>query len=130
MKDTTAIIANAAADASAAAKAAAASAAEAARIAQVASKAAADSATAIAVVATDTSWMKKSLAGIEKTLDEINKAFVTAAQHAEVLKRLDEHDKKIDRLKSSNTKNMVLLGIGTSLVTLLTSLVIWHLVGK
>lgn len=134
MKDNSNAVIAAASHAAENASAAALSAAEAARTAAgnaaIAAKAAADSATTIAVVATDTSWMKKSLEGIELTLNEMNKAFVTSAQHAEVIKRLDEHEIRLVNVETSNTRSTVLLSIGIGILSLLTSLLIWHILGK
>lgn len=105
--DTTQVVATAAANASAAASSAAQAANTAANNAQIAAKAAADSATAIAVVATDTSWMKKSLSGIEEKLNEMDKAFVTAAQHREVTDIQEDHEKRIRTLE---TRTILWLG--------------------
>jgi hypothetical protein len=136
MKDKTSsneIISNAtsaAQNAAAAALSAADASKTAAGNAAIAAKAAADSATAIAVVATDTSWMKKSLEGIVTTLDEMQKNYVTAAQHLELLKRIDEHETRLNALESSNTKQTVLVSIGIGILSLLISLLIWHILGK
>lgn len=130
MKNDTSII-SAAAHAAENASTAAASAADAAKAAaanaQIAAKAAADSATAIAVVATDTSWMKKSLSGIEETLSEMSKAFVTAAQHAEVIKEIVEMKARTTILETNNTRVTVLLSIGIAILSLLVSLLTYHL---
>jgi hypothetical protein len=120
-------ISTAAVNASAAASAAANAASKAADNAAIAARAAAESATAIAVVATDTSWMKKSLEGIEVTLNEMNKAFVTAAQHAELLKVTDNHEIRINALETTGTRLTVMLSIGIGVLSLLTSLLIYHL---
>lgn len=97
-KDIT-LISAAAANATAAASAAATAAASAAENARLAAKAAAESATAIAVVATDTSWMKKSLSGIEVTLEEMRNQFVTAPQHADVIKTIDSQEERLKKLE-------------------------------
>ncbi len=125
-KDLT-LISTAAANATSAANAAAEAAASAAENARVAAKAAAESATAIAVVATDTSWMKKSLSGIEQTLNDMSKAFVTAAQHEEVLKLLTSHENRLNTLETEKTRITVLLSISGAILTLLVSLLIYHL---
>jgi len=126
-KKDTSLVAAAASNASAAASAAATAAASAASNAQIAAKAAAESATAIAIVATDTTWMKKSLSGIEQTLDEMGKSFVTASQHLEIIKFIDNHENRLNSLETEKTKVTVMLGIGVSIVTLLVSLLIYHL---
>ena len=93
--DISSTIATATANASQAASAAAAASASAASNAQIATKAAADSATAIAVVATDTSWMKKSLAGIEETLRVISSDFVSNSRFLESEKNQDDMEKRL-----------------------------------
>ena len=134
MKDTQSSIIASASHAAENAASAAASAAEAAKTAAnnaaVAAKAAADSATAIAVVATDTSWMKKSLEGIEVTLNEMNKAFVTAVQHADVLKQLADHEIRIKAGENTDTRITVMLSLGITVMSLLVSLLVWHLFQK
>ena len=98
---------SAAQNAAAAALAAAEAAKTASENASTAAKAASDSATAIAVVATDTSWMKKTLVSIEETLNEMSKQFVTAAQHAEVCKSIQDHE---DRLRSLEQRTWIWVG--------------------
>jgi hypothetical protein len=117
----------AAVNASSAANAAATAAASAAQNAAIAAKAAAESATAIAVVATDTSWMKKSLEGIEVTLNEMSKAFVTAAQHAGVLKCIDDHEARLTSLETEKTRLLVLVSVVGGILTILISLLVYHL---
>ena len=126
-KDTS-LIANAASNASEAARFAADAAAKAADNAAIAAKAAAESATAIAVVATDTSWMKKSLVGIETTLNDMTKVFVTSTQHMEVIKSIDDHEIRLNSLETEKTRTTVLLSIGVGILTLLVSLLTYHLV--
>jgi len=134
MKDSSNTVVVAATHAAENAAAAALSASNAARTAAdnaaIAAKAAAESATAIAVVATDTSWMKKSLEGIELTLNEINKAFVTSVQHEEVLKKLDNHENRINNIEDSNARLLVLVGIGGTILGIFFYLLINHLLGK
>ena len=125
-KDTT-LIATAAANATSAANSAASAAASAAENARVAAKAAAESATAIAVVATDTSWMKKSLAGIENTLSEMRDAYVTSSQHAEVLKQIENHEDRLVILETEKTRITLLLSVSAAILTLLVSLLVYHL---
>jgi len=84
----------------------------------------------MATITTDISWMKRSLSSIEAKLNEMDKAFVTAAQHAEVLKRLDEQQTQIEDLKTEKTRTAVLLSIGIGILTLLTSLLTYHLLGR
>jgi hypothetical protein len=124
------LIATAAANASAAASSAAQAASSAANNAQIAAKAAAESATAIAVVATDTSWMKKSLSGIEQKLNEMDKAFVTASQHTEIVKIVDNHEVRLNSLETEKTRIVLLLSVATGILTLLVSLLVWHIVGR
>ncbi len=102
----------------------------AAQNATIAAKAAADSATAIARVATDTEWMKKSLEGIERKLNEMDKAYVTAAQHADVLRSIENHETRLTSLETEKTRSMVLLTIGSALLIFLGGLLIKHLTGN
>ena len=50
-------------------------------------------------IETNMVWMMKSLTNIEQTLGEMQKAFVTGAQHAEVCKRLDILESKTTALE-------------------------------
>jgi len=81
----------------------------------------------IAIVGNNVEWMKKSLSTIEGKLNEMDKAFVTAAQHAEVIKSIDDHETRINGLESNNTKNTVLLVVGSGILSFLVGLLIWHL---
>jgi hypothetical protein len=123
-------VAQAASNASEAAHSAAEAASQASQNAQIAAKAVAESATAIAVVATDTSWMKKSLVGIEDTLKKIQDNFPTRQEHNDLLKITNNHEVRIKRLEDHNLKNTVLLGIGIGILSLLASLMIYHIIGK
>jgi hypothetical protein len=49
----------------------------------------------MAVIGTDIGWMKQSLVAIETKLDQMDKAFVTAAQHAEVIRVQEDHETRI-----------------------------------
>ncbi len=100
---------------SAAAAAAAAAATLASTNAQVAAKTAAESASIIAVVANDVSWMKKSLEGIELKLNEMEKAFVTATQHQEVLNEIADHE---SRIRVIETRTWIWVG-GLAVLTFL-----------
>lgn len=117
---------NAAANASSAASSAANAASQAATNAQIAAKAAADSATAIAIVATDTSWMKKSLARVEDTLSTISNSFVSIADHQAGLQLVSDHEKRLTSLETEKTKTTVLISVGIGLMSLLTSIIVYH----
>jgi hypothetical protein len=122
-----ALMSEAASNATAAAKSAADAATSAADNARIAAKAAAESATAIAVVATDTSWMKKSLTGIETILEEMRNSFVTAAQHAEITKTVDNHETRLNTLEMEKTRITLLLSVASGILMLLVSLLVYHL---
>lgn len=124
------VAAHAADNAAAAALSASEAAKSASENARIAAKATAESATNIAVVATDTTWMKGALVRVEGSLNEMNKAFVTAAQHAEVIKLIADHEIRIGIMEKSDTKLTVMLGIGTAILSILTSLLIYHLFQK
>ena len=81
-----------------------------------------------ATITTNMEWIKKSLSAIEGKLNEMDKAFVTAAQHAEVLKCLDTHETRLNVLEGSNTKTMVMLTIGTGILSILVGLLTYHIV--
>lgn len=130
MKSDLSIISAAANNAAIAAKNASDAAASASQNASIAAKAAAESATAIAVVATDTTWMKGTLTRVEETINEMNKAFVTATQHNEVLKILADHEVRLNSNETEKIRTTVLLTIGTAILSLILSLLIWHLLGK
>ena len=108
-----------------------ATAAKATDVANIAAKTAADLAAKTAesngIINTNMEWIKKSLSGIETKLETMDKAFVTAAQHLELVAKVAEHEKRINSLETNNTRMTVLLSIGISILTLLTSLLIYHL---
>jgi tetrahydromethanopterin S-methyltransferase subunit G len=79
------------------------------------------------IISTDISWMKKSLAAIESKLDQMDKAFVTAAQHSDVLKRLDEHDIRITSLETEKTRQVTLLTVAGFLLGIVIMLIVWHI---
>jgi hypothetical protein len=95
--------------------------ANAANNAAIAAKTAADSAVIIATVANDVDWMKKSLINIESKLDEMSKSFVTYGEHQDVLKKIDDHENRLNKLETANTKTTVLLSIGISLIMICVS---------
>ena len=68
-------------------------------LATTASKTAADLAAKTAEstteIRTNMAWMMKSLSSIEQTLSEMQKAFVTSAQHAEVITELSDHEERL-----------------------------------
>ena len=111
------LISQAAVNASEAAHRAAEAAATAAENATVAVKSASDSAIAINGVATDTSWVKKSLERVEITLNEMQKAFVTSAQHAEVLKRLDDMEPRLTKLEFWRSAIIASWGVASVIIT-------------
>jgi hypothetical protein len=112
------------------AAAAAAAAAVASTNAQQAAKTASESANVIAVVANDVSWMKKSLIGIETKLNEMDKAFVTAAQHADVIKSIDNHEGRINTLETEKTRVTVLLSIAIGIGIFMATLMVYHIAGR
>lgn len=79
------------------------------------------------IINTNMEWIKKSLEAIQMKLETMDKAFVTAAQHQEVLNAVSAHEKRINSVEKSNTRSTVLLSIGTSILALLVSLLIYHL---
>jgi hypothetical protein len=68
------------------------------------------------IISNDISWMKKSLTGIELTLAKMNDAFVTAAQHTEVVRVQEDHEV---RIRSNETNITRILTWGTAAVLLL-----------
>ena len=117
-KDLT-LISQAAANASEAAHRAAEAAATAAENATIAAKSASDSAIVINGVATDTSWVKKSLERVELTLNEMQKAYVTAVQHQDVLKRLDTLETKVTALEFWRAALVASWGVAVVIITFL-----------
>lgn len=66
---------------------------------------------------TNIEWMKKSLTGIEEKLNEMDKAFVTAAQHALVLAAIEDHEKRLRYVETNLTRvltwgSIALIGLG------------------
>lgn len=122
---------NTATEAARNASAAALSASQAAKAASenavIAAKAAADSAQNIAVVMTDTSWIKESVKSISTQLYEMTKGFVTSAQHVEVEKRIDDLELWSETQKTSNTRLTVMLSIGVAILGVILTLTINHI---
>ena len=75
-------------------------------------------------MATDTSWMKKSLGGIEEKLNEMDKAFVTAAQHSEVLAQLKDHEDRIRKIEDNLGKWIGAAGVIIFLITVAVSFLV------
>lgn len=44
--------------------------------------------------------------------------------------KINDHEVRLNALETNNTKITVMLGIGIGILTLLVSLLVWHLVGK
>jgi hypothetical protein len=63
-------------------------------------------------------------------LQEATIAYVTQPEHIEVLKRLDIIDVDIKVLQTTKNTQTVLLTIGSALLALLTSILIFHILGK
>lgn len=122
---------NAATEAAKNASSAALSASEAAKTASenaaIAAKAASDSAQNIAVVMTDTSWIKESVKSIGQQLNEMTKAYVTAAQHKDALDKIAALENWSEEQKTSNTRMGATLAIGTAILGVILSLVINHI---
>ena len=76
------------------------------------------------IISNDISWMKKSLTGIELTLAKMNDAFVTAAQHAEVCRQLEDHEKRIRKIEDNQGKWMGAIAVITFVVTIAVSFLV------
>ena len=76
------------------------------------------------IISNDISWMKKSLTGIEMTLAKMNDAFVTAAQHAEVCRQLEDHEKRIRKIEDNQGKWMGAIAVITFVVTIAVSFLV------
>ena len=104
---------------------------KAAEVANTAVKVASDLASKTAesngIINTNMEWIKKSLEAIQTKLETMDKAFVTASQHQEVLTAIAGHETRLNDVEKSNTKSNVLLSIGIGILSLLTSLLIYHL---
>jgi hypothetical protein len=80
-----------------------------------------------AVINTNIEWMKKSLTSIEIKLNEMDKAFVTYSQHADVLKELADHETRINGLETERTRTTVLMSVASALLGIVIALLIWHI---
>ncbi len=78
-------------------------------------------------IKTNMTWMMKSLSSIEQTLSAMSKAFVTASQHQEVIKRQDEQEIRIVSLETEKTRMTVLVGGLIAIETSLAALVSYHM---
>jgi DNA-binding ferritin-like protein len=67
-------------------------------------------------IRTNMVWMMKSLSSIEQTLGEMQKSFVTAVQHTEVLKVQRDHEQRMRTIE----KNMWLLAGGLLIISFAT----------
>lgn len=82
------------------------------------------------VINTNMEWIKKSLSSIETKLETMDKAFVTASQHTEVCNKVSDHETRLNTLETSNTRTTVLLSIGIGILTILVSLLTYHIFQK
>ena len=71
----------------------------------------------MAAISTDISWIKQSLSNIELKLGEMQKAFVTATQHTEVLKRLDDIEPRVTKLEFWRSTLIASWGVAAALLT-------------
>jgi len=70
---------------------------------------------------------------IQSDVTELKKQgsiYVTQSEHAELIKKVEKNEKNINELQTTKNTQTVLLTIGCALLTLLSSLVIYHLLGK
>jgi len=70
-------------------------------------------------IKTNMSWMMKSLGAIEQKLNEMDKAFVTAAQHATVTTELEDHETRLRKIEDKFGKWVGAVAVITFVVTLL-----------
>ena len=70
----------------------------------------------------------KNAGGFWNTLEEMRNNYVTFAQHTELIKLLENHEQRIVSMETDRTRTTVLLSVGIGILTLLTSLLIYHLV--
>ena len=84
----------------------------------------------LAVNSSETINIKNSITEIKTDIREIKNNGVTQEQHKDLIKNLDEKEIRITVLESSKTSTQILLSIGIGILTLLTSLLIYHLVGS
>jgi hypothetical protein len=78
----------------------------------------------MAVIGTDIGWMKQSLVAIETKLDQMDKAFVTAAQHAEVCSEIADHETRIRKIEDNQGKWMGAIAVITFVVTIAVSFLV------
>ena len=69
--------------------------------AQTATTLAVKTAETTSIISNDIGWMKQSLTGIETTLSEMQKSFVTSAQHLEVTTELSDHEDRVRKLEKN-----------------------------
>lgn len=81
-------------------------------------------------IMTNMEWFKKSLTGIELTLNEMRNSFVTSAQHSDVLTQLKDHETRINQLETERTRTTVLLSAASVILSTLIGLLVWHLFQK
>jgi hypothetical protein len=70
------------------------------------------------IISNDISWMKKSLTGIEVTLAKMNDAFVTAAQHAEVIRVQEDHEERLRKIEDNQGKWMGAIAVITFVISI------------
>ena len=76
------------------------------------------------IISNDISWMKKSLTGIEVTLAKMNDAFVTAAQHSEVVRVIEDHEARIRKIEDNLGKWIGAAGVIIFLITVAVSFLV------
>lgn len=97
---------------------------------KVASDLASKTAESNGIINTNMEWIKKSLSGIEVKLETMDKAFVTASQHTELTNKVTDHETRINALETSHTRTTVLVSIGIGILTILVSLLTYHIFQK
>lgn len=107
---------------------------KAAEVANTAVKVATDLASKTAesngIINTNMEWIKKSLSGIEIKLETMDKAFVTSSQHVELCSKVSDHETRLNTLETSHTRTTVLVSIGIGILTILVSLLTYHIFQK
>jgi hypothetical protein len=74
-----------------------------------------------------TSNVKIAIGEIKVDIREIKNNSVTQEQHKELTELIKDHEKRVFALENSKISITILLSIGTGILTLLTSLMIYHL---
>ena len=84
--------------------------------------------TSLAVNTTETQNIKETINEVKTDVKEMKKNYINQEQHNELIKRVSTLEDKTEAQENSTTTLKVMMTIGVGLLTLLTSILVYHIV--